>query len=1388
MGLGTPYLVGTGTTNAGSSTTTITLTAGTQRGDAILVGATCNNTGVTVSSITDSRGNSYASVVSNASNFTAQVYAALNTAVLYAGDTITVNWSSTSNPKECAAVGAPGVAKVSATDAASAANSGSSTTPTVTTGTLAQHYELIFAVEANGNAGGAITWSAPMTQIASVNIGGNFFSGYAYDTVSATTAVTASGTITSTTWGIAAAALKAGPEIAPPLQRAVRAKRPVLPRRGAGHVRSGPGGPYPPLSSLVDPFNATSLNTGRWSQQTGGSATISYAATGVTVTFPASSTSATVGLVQSASSYSLAGSSAYLQVTGVPSAATHADAELLLLGGGGYYLRWVYEAGTLFAQYYLGGSVQTVTSFAYSSTTHRWWRIREAGGTVFWDTSADAATWTNRASLADPFPVGQVFAQVAGLCYENETNPGTFKFADFNFTVSAPFYPLNKPAKAKWQRLPGDPAGLPVIKGRTQGNAGAPVTTTPYVGRVWTGSSTYDYGLSTIAISNTPGTTLVLLAGWDLSTQATDAAMAAVYVNDSAGNYWFHAATTSSGVKGSRSAAWICPDARGATWLTVSATTFVSSLAYTVFEVANMPLYYSLDISDANATASAASLALAPGTTAQADAAFSVFTTGATGLSPATPSGWNALGTVTSGDGAANPVEIFPYWRTATVGTDLGATYSVASAVPVSGITFAVSLSPAAPVQPDANYPVLKVEAGFGFTPGDPSQPPLLDGGGGTGLGWTDITSRAMGKQGESYISAAMGRTYELSQMEAGELAIACDNHDGALTPGNTSSPYYPNVVVGTPVRVSAFWGTHWYHVGFGWVERWPQQWPDLPQWGMSAMIATDAVAVLSAASMPSALDADLLIDAPYAFIPGSEQYTTFVGGLNPVLVPADAQGLLAANISRTNQRAAMYVDGTAAACDTGQETSILGDSDSGFGTTSIADAPAIPASGPGVIYTDPAMPGPQSASGVSIEFWVIVPTATASGLQPTVFSAYGPASTYGTGDPSLSVRVNSFSGATMTITLADGSTVSAPFNAGSDAQQIVLTITSSSLAVYVNGGLAATQSLTAAQTTTWSAVSLGSPDYAYDAGAVKVGNFTIFDFAVYGYQLPVQRILSHYVTGFSGQQGSDATARLAQILSWANLGVARAGQVLFGDPPTADEVTEGPAYSIESASAADAVNQLVTNETGQAFATPAGGIQFVHRWALFNQAPVATFGDDPNAGDGEVPYLPAMSWDYDVTYLKNTNQVQQVIGPNTEITVTSSDFVSQASYFLRSVQTTQIETTSALDAYTQSQWQIAKYAQPQLRVAAVTVDAASNAAAAFPVVLPLQQGQVATTVRRPVGGAVISEPVIVEKITHDIGPAKWQTSMQLSPYTPEDAVLQLDASGFDVLGENTLA
>lgn len=895
------------------------------------------------------------------------------------------------------------------------------------------------------------------------------------------------------------------------------------------------------------------------------------------------------------------------------------------------------------------------------------------------------------------------------------------------------------------------------------------------------GSSTFDYGWSTTPITTQEGSLLIVFAGWDLdSTETTSAVMPAAYVVDSAGNYWVHAGTSTSSLTGSRCAVWICANAMPVSWISCSLTTFASSLAYLIVEARSTAQIVSIDVAAANAVPASNTLTVDAGAATVGGLAFTVLAASARSGVASGPGGiWTPLDPVTSGASSPNSVGIFPYWApSVSPATGVTAEWTTTGAPrSLSGMTVAIEAAPAVPLQFNPAFPVLKVEAGFGFAPGDPSQSPP---------DWTDITSRAMSKAGTPFISTGAGRQYEIATQEAGQMTVAVNNMDGAFTPGNTSSPYYPNVVLGTPIHVSAWWQERWYHVGFGYVERWPQEWPDLPQWGLSSMVATDAWAVLNSATMTEALPGDMLLDAPYVLLPCAEQYTSLQNGLNIAFLASECQGLLAANLSRVNQRTGMYVDGTAAPCATGGSSSMLGDSQTGFGTTSISAAPTVSSSGPGLIYTDPAMPDPLSPSGVTVELWLTITANVASAnLQPTVFAAYGPASCYGLSQPSLLVQVlNETGNASLLITFADGSTFSVPFSVSQTTQQVALALTSTTLAVYVNGGLAGTTGLSASQTGAWQAVVPGCANYAYQAQSTVAGNFTLQCFALYPYQLPQQRIVSHFATGANGQEGVDASQRIAQILAWAYLGLPRGGQVTFRG--VTDGVTQGPAYQLAGQSAGTAVNQVITNDQANAFAAPSGALVYVPRWGLYDLPAVAAFGD---ATDGsEIPALIGQTVGYDNSYLYNADAITRQVGPNQSITATATDFGSRSAYFLRSALTATIQTSSDLDAFDIANWDIAKYSQPTFRVAALTVDAASNPTQAFPAVLALQQAQMVTYTRRPAGGAEISLQVIVQKISHKIGPSLWKTSMQISPYSIEAAVLETDTAGFNVLGSGYLA
>ncbi|MFD7964098.1 hypothetical protein ACFV5J_25175 [Streptomyces zaomyceticus] len=81
------------------------------------------------------------------------------------------------------------------------------------------------------------------------------------------------------------------------------------------------------------------------------------------------------------------------------------------------------------------------------------------------------------------------------------------------------------------------------------------------------------------------------------------------------------------------------------------------------------------------------------------------------------------------------------------------------------------------------------VQFGFGYAPTEPD------------IAWTDLTGRVkLGGGGE--ISITRGASDELSETQTGTLTLELANEDGAVTPGNAGSPYYPNVRRNTPIRV----------------------------------------------------------------------------------------------------------------------------------------------------------------------------------------------------------------------------------------------------------------------------------------------------------------------------------------------------------------------------------------------------------------------------------------------------------------------------------------------------------------------------------------------------------------------------------------------------------
>lgn len=137
-------------------------------------------------------------------------------------------------------------------------------------------------------------------------------------------------------------------------------------------------------------------------------------------------------------------------------------------------MRWVTEGPDIYAQSYFGGVKTTHTSFAYTSA-HKWWRIREATGTIYWDASPNGFDWTNYASYVYAIDVSVVKVMIRGLAYKAETNPGTFIIDNYNINVSSasaslsPSASVSPSASASLSLSPSSSISLspsPAIQGR----------------------------------------------------------------------------------------------------------------------------------------------------------------------------------------------------------------------------------------------------------------------------------------------------------------------------------------------------------------------------------------------------------------------------------------------------------------------------------------------------------------------------------------------------------------------------------------------------------------------------------------------------------------------------------------------------------------------------------------------------------------------------------------------------------------------------------------------------------------------------------------------------------------------------------------------------------
>ena len=180
------------------------------------------------------------------------------------------------------------------------------------------------------------------------------------------------------------------------------------------------------MSALVDDFNAPMFDSTRWD----GSSSGTVGQTGGRGFIPCTSAYPAIG---TAGTYDLTNAGAFVKMTTPPEGNGSREAFLQLFANGDDQLQWQRSGSTLTPRYSAAGVWTDGPALTYDAAAHAWWRIRHAAGNVVWETSADGLTWTNRWSVATPFPVTALSAYM--ICGAWGSESAANAYVD-NFNVS----------------------------------------------------------------------------------------------------------------------------------------------------------------------------------------------------------------------------------------------------------------------------------------------------------------------------------------------------------------------------------------------------------------------------------------------------------------------------------------------------------------------------------------------------------------------------------------------------------------------------------------------------------------------------------------------------------------------------------------------------------------------------------------------------------------------------------------------------------------------------------------------------------------------------------------------------------------------------------------
>lgn len=193
-----------------------------------------------------------------------------------------------------------------------------------------------------------------------------------------------------------------------------------------------PQAPIVPIA-LTDDFNDNVIDAAKWTRVQGAGDN-SVETGGQLVMSTVASTTQYHGYT-SVSAYNYTGKSTYVKLVSLTNPTlVNGQAFLKLYPDASNSLVYFINNGNLVAQKQVASVDTTLSVIAFNSTNHKWLRIRELGGTTYFDYSADGLTYTNQFNAANPITMTALTPQLGVGTFASETLVMTATWDNFNTT------------------------------------------------------------------------------------------------------------------------------------------------------------------------------------------------------------------------------------------------------------------------------------------------------------------------------------------------------------------------------------------------------------------------------------------------------------------------------------------------------------------------------------------------------------------------------------------------------------------------------------------------------------------------------------------------------------------------------------------------------------------------------------------------------------------------------------------------------------------------------------------------------------------------------------------------------------------------------------------